>query len=268
MRLTRTWPLSALAAALLTPATTPAGSWSTVEDHEWCDDGDNAEWCEVREITLPDRDLIAVDAGDNGGIRVEAWDKNEIRVLAKVAVRDTRGDEAKDIAAAIEIATDQEIVAQGPKGRDQRWSVSYRLLVPAKSDLSLEARNGGIAISGVEGNLEFSTQNGGIKLADVAGDVQGRTVNGGIDVDLDGTAWKGEGLDLETTNGGIDLSIPDGYSADLQMATVNGGVHSDVPTGGAERVRVGPKKFSVTLGDGGALLRLVTTNGGIHVDET
>jgi hypothetical protein len=266
------WRSSRFAAACLTPTLLPiavlAGTWTTVEDDDWCDEGHSSDYCEVREITLPDRDLISADAGRNGGIHVEAWDKNEIRVRAKITLHDVDADEAGEVASAIAIDTDEQIVARGPEGRDQRWSVSYRLMVPAKSDLALEAHNGGIAIEGVDGDLEFSTQNGGISLANVAGSVHGRTVNGGIEVDLDGAAWKGEGLDVTTTNGGIDLAMPDGYSARLEMATVNGGVHSDLAETHEKSAHSGPKRFAITLGDGGALLRLVTTNGGIQIRET
>lgn len=259
-----------LAAALLMPLSAPAGTWTIVENDDWCDDegGHRSDLCEVREITLPGRDVISVDAGRHGGIQVDAWDRDEIRIRAKITLHDVRGDEGAEMASAIEIDTEERIVATGPTGRDRNWSVSFRLLVPAKSDLALEAQNGGIGIAGVEGLLEFSTQNGGITLTDVAGDVRGRTTNGGIEVDLEGASWQGEGLDLETTNGGIDLSVPDGYSARLQMATVNGGVHSDF-VDDDERGRPGrPKRIAATLGDGGALLRLVTTNGGIHVGQT
>jgi hypothetical protein len=259
-----------VAAALLLPLSAGAGNWTVVEDDTWCDErGRDEEWCEVREITLPAREMIAVDAAPNGGISVKAWDRNEIRVLAKISIHDDSKNDAAEIASAIEIGTDEEISAKGPEERGRKdWSVSYRLMVPAKSNLKLESNNGGIAVDGVEGDLALSTNNGGLSLTDVAGDVRGRTTNGGIDVDLGGDAWQGVGLDLETTNGGIELDIPDGYSARLEMATVNGGVHSDFAAG-EERARPGrPKRISVTLGDGGALLRLVTTNGGIHVGES
>ena len=39
--------------------------------------------------------------------------------------------------------------------------------------------------------------------------------------------WEGEGLDVETTNGGVSLAIPAGYSAELETGTVNGGIRTD-----------------------------------------
>ena len=57
----------------------------------------------------------------------------------------------------------------------------------------------------------------------------GTTQNGGVNVRLDGSRWEGEGLDVVTTNGGVSLAIPAGYSAELETGTVNGGIRTDVP---------------------------------------
>ena len=43
-----------------------------------------------------------------------------------------------------------------------------------------------------------------------------------MDIDLDGTAWIGEGLDIETSNGGVKLALPENYSARLEARTENG----------------------------------------------
>ena len=45
---------------------------------------------------------------------------------------------------------------------------------------------------------------------------------------LGGDRWDGTGLDVQTSNGGVKLSIPDPYNAELTTRTVNGGFRSDV----------------------------------------
>jgi len=99
----------------------------------------------------------------------------------------------------------------------------------------------------------------------VGGHIRGETVNGGIHLELTGSAWQGEGLDLRTTNGGLHLEIPGDYNARLEASTVNGGVHSDL-----ERTRHGRRRggrIATDLGRGGQLIRLETTNGGLHIAE-
>ena len=79
--------------------------------------------------------------------------------------------------------------------------------------------NGGIGIDNVSSRAEFKTVNGGVKLSRMGGDVEGRTSNGGVDVDLEGSTWDGAGLDVQTTNGGVHLTIPVQYSAHLETGT-------------------------------------------------
>lgn len=247
-----------------------AGEWKTVNDDKWCrDDGnwsDGETYCEVREITLKaDRDVINVDGGANGGISVEGWDKNEIQIRVKVKAWDRHDeDDARETVKNIDIDVDGRVIhAEGPRQRHGRgWSVSYRLMVPKKSNLKLEANNGGLAVSDVEGEIYLDTTNGGISIADLAGDVSGRTTNGGLHVTLSGDRWEGKGLDVRSTNGGISLEIPEDYSAELETGTVNGGIDVDFPI--TVQGRIG-KKLKATLGDGGATVRVKTTNGGVRI---
>lgn len=240
----------------------------TIEDDPWCDNsgwGDQERYCEVREVTLPARDRIAVNARPNGGITVEGWDRNEIQLRAKVqGYADTESD-ARDIVSRISLDTGGTISADGPRtGRDEGWSVSYRLMVPRRSNLDLESVNGGIAIEEVTGRIDFRTTNGGVHLTRVEGDVRGRTTNGGLDIELGGDAWDGEGLDVRTTNGGVKLQIPDGYSARLESGTVNGPLRIDFPITVQGRI---DRKIEATLGDGGKTIRVMTTNGGVTISR-
>ena len=137
-------------------------------------------------------------------------------------------------------------------------------------NLELKAHNGGISINSVEGNIRFETQNGGVNLDELAGDVRGRTTNGGVRVELDGTNWRGNGLDVETTNGGVKISMPANYAARIETGTVNGGFKSDIAALKVERDEKDWKPGVNLIRDingGGATVRLVTTNGGVHIDS-
>lgn len=112
------------------------------------------------------------------------------------------------------------------------------------------------------GAIEFAAQNGGIHLAGVGGDVRGRTQNGGLSVELTGARWEGRGLDAQTTNGGVTLIVPEGYDAELETGTTNGGFDIDFPV--TVQGRIG-RSIRTTLGDGGAVVRAITTNGGVRV---
>jgi hypothetical protein len=229
-------------------------------------DRDYERFCEVRESTMP-AGALNVDAGQNGGISIEGWDRNEIRVRAVVQASAREASEARALAGQVQVqAGGGRVYATGPDNNRNRewWSVSYRINVPRKNDLDLRASNGGITIVGVSGNMRFDTTNGGVKLEDIGGRVNGETRNGGLNVTLSGSRWDGEGLDVETSNGGVTVSIPEGYNAEFETRTVNGGLRIDFPIT-VQGELTGRRGLSTTLGAGGPLIRARTTNGGVTV---
>ena len=232
----------------------------------WGDD-DSQRVCDVRESTIGGG-ALSVDAGQNGGIAVEAWDRSDVRVRAIVVATAKDAARAKAIASEVQVQTGGgRVTATGPDvGRRESWSVSYRINVPRRTDLDLHGTNGGISIAGVNGNLRFDTVNGGVKLEDIGGRVNGETHNGGVTVALTGDRFDGEGVDVRTSNGGVTLKLPEGYNAELDARTVNGGVSVDFPVTvrGELNARRG---LSATLGSGGPAVRLRTTNGGVKISR-
>jgi hypothetical protein len=226
---------------------------------------DYDQHCEVRESTLP-AGALNVDAGQNGGVSVEAWDRNEIRVRAIVRGSARSNERAREIAGQVQVqAGGGRVYATGPDlDRREWWSVSYRINVPRRNDLDLSATNGGITIIGVTGNVRFGTTNGGVKLQDLGGRVNGETRNGGLNVVLTGSRWDGDGLDVETSNGGVTLEIPSDYNAELETRTVNGGLNIDFPIT-VQGELTGRRGLTTTLGSGGPPVRVRTTNGGVRI---
>ena len=237
---------------------------------DWCRNEnwgrDRAGVCEVREFTMAaSGGVVHVDAAPNGSISVEGSPRTDILVLARVVATAETEARAREIANAVQISVGGNTVqASGPtSSRDREtWHVSYRLSVPAQTSVDLRTVNGGIAIRDVEGQIAFRTTNGGVKLARLAGEVRGRTVNGGVNVELDGLTWRGEGLDVQTQNGGVKLAIPADYSARLETGTVNGRIRVDFPMTVQGRI---DRELEATLGAGGPTLRVRTTNGGVSI---
>jgi DUF4097 and DUF4098 domain-containing protein YvlB len=233
----------------------------------WWDDDRSQSHCEIREQTVAAGGTISVDAGQNGGISVKGTDRNDILVRTRVQTVGRSQSEADELAKQILIETSGlRIHAAGPEQHHGlNWSVSFEILVPRRSDLSLEAHNGGIAIAEVNGRIEFNCVNGGVTLRRVGGSVHGGTTNGGLVVELAGNHWEGEELDVKTTNGGVIMSVPENYSAHLETGTVNGNVSVDFPVTVQGRIT---RELSVNLGSGGATVRAMTTNGGVRLRRT
>jgi hypothetical protein len=247
-----------------------AAQFQVVDDDGWCDrewkgDRDRDRYCEVREATLrPTGGSIDVDAGVNGGIAVEGWDRDEIRVLAKVTAWARSETRARELAEAVAVRADGVRISSAGEssGGRESWSVSFRVMVPRRSDLRLDTHNGGIDVTDVIGRISVDATNGGVTLVGTGGDVTGGTRNGGLHVELAGSEWQGERLDVSTMNGGVHLEIPEPYAAHLETGTVNGGLEIDFPI---TIQRFSGRRITTDIGGGGKLVRVVTTNGGVTV---
>lgn len=251
-----------VAATALAAQATPVRVAEDTRCHAGSSDRDR--YCEEREYRLEARSELDVDAGQNGGIQVSGWDRDEIRLIARVSASSRSGD-PRDLAREVEIRTGSVVEATGPRreGRDS-WSVGFELMVPRSTALRLRASNGGIGLRELTGHVSARTTNGGITLVGGSGRVLGETTNGGLRLELTGPRWEGAGVDLRTTNGGVRITVPDDYSAELEIATVNGGMQLDVPITVQGRV---DGRIRTTLGQGGPLIRATTTNGGVVVQR-
>jgi DUF4097 and DUF4098 domain-containing protein YvlB len=269
MRATTAALLALPLAALLSPVAAQGDAednWlENCRRNRWSDRGE--VHCEVRESRMAATGSLEVDASPNGGVKVTAWDRNEVMVRAKIQTRAPSDDGARSLAGQLRIQADAgRIAATGPESRrNHSWSVSFEVFVPRRTNLDAETTNGPISVDGVSGTIALEAVNGPISLTRVAGNVRGRTTNGPLTVTLDGNAWSGQGLDLQTTNGPVTLRVPEGYNAHLEAGTTNGPLSLDFPVTVQGRIS---RRISTDLGRGGAPIRVVTTNGPVSLRRT
>ena len=228
-------------------------------------DNDRATHCEVREDTMGGANPLDVDAGRNVGIRVRGWDRGDVLVRTRIQASANTDADARRLVSGVRIDTaGGRIRADSPTtNRDENWSVSFEIHVPHTAMLTLNTNNGGISIDDFRGSATFHAKNGGLTLNNVGGDLRGETTNGGV-LDVSGDHWDGAGLDVETRNGGIRLTLPKGFSAELEAGTTHGGISVDFPVTVQGRQR---GHLETTLGSGGPKLRAITTNGGVTIRQ-
>ena len=238
----------------------------TCEQGGWKSYKDLRNFCETRDLTMPapNGQTLNVDGGPNGGITVRGWDGPNVRVRAQVQAGAASEAAAATRAQRIRIATQGNMLRAADPEKEQNWSVSYEIFVPRTTALALNTTNGGINIENVQAAIRFETTNGGVNLANLGGSVKGETTNGGLNIALGGSQWQGQGLDVSTTNGGIHWKLPRTYSARLVTSTNMGGIRTELPVTKTGMFR---KEVEASLGQGGAVVKAVTTNGGISVDQ-
>ena len=240
---------------------------------DWMDDcrsrdwggDDRAHFCEMRSTGFKAGGAVSVDPGTNGAIRVSGWDRDSVAVTVRIQTRARTDDAARTLAGQIRISTSGGAIrADGPStsGRES-WMVSFDVLVPRRTDLTAETVNGPISVEDVTGKMDLRAVNGPVHLDAVGGDVHARTANGPLVVNLEGDKWDGAGLDGETSNGPVELTIPGNYAAHLETGTVNGPMSIDFPV--TVQGHFNGRRIETDLGGGGPTIHAVTTNGPLTV---
>jgi DUF4097 and DUF4098 domain-containing protein YvlB len=72
-------------------------------------------------------------------------------------------------------------------------------------------------------------------------------------------------LKLQTVNGGIEVTMPGGLSADVLASTVNGDISTDFPL--TVRGKIARRKLEGTIGAAGRTIEMKTVNGSIDLKK-
>jgi hypothetical protein len=163
----------------------------------------------------------------------------------------------------------------------------------------LKTSNGGIRASGLQGSLDAQTSNGSMEITNVTGDTTLHTSNGGIRADVkkgsfEATTSNGsitarliepdtKPVRLESSNGHIDLTMD--AAREVHADTSNSSIIVRMPSAAGAMVRAHTSNSSITsdfdvsvrggmlskhrlegtIGSGGPLLDLGTSNGSIKL---
>jgi hypothetical protein len=111
---------------------------------------------------------------------------------------------------------------------DEHWATSFYLDVPAGTRLSINTNNGGISIEEFRGTAVMRAKNAGSGCATLAA-ISEDTHRMGLAHRADRPALGWPGARCRTRNGGVRLTLPADYSAELETGTVNGRVNIDFP---------------------------------------
>jgi hypothetical protein len=212
-------------------------------------------------------------ANINGGVRIAAWDQNEVKVDA---VKRASSKEALD-ELKIEVNNSADSVRIKTEYPDSNWSrgdretrrhrsasVEYTLMVPRRARLdSVELVNGSLDIEGVEGDVEAACVNGSVKARGLTGEVKLSTVNGGVEATIM-RLDDAKPTSLSSVNGSISLTIPANANAQVKASTIHGHITNDFGLQVNDGEFVG-HDLNGQIGTGGTRIRLNNVNGSISI---
>jgi Toastrack DUF4097 len=217
--------------------------------------------------------------GVNGPIRASRASGQEAEVVASKRAR--RSDPADVEIKVVEHADGVTICAIYPSRRGHKANecrpggggqndtsnndveVTFEVRVPAGVEFVGSTVNGDVAGRDLPGDATLTTVNGDVDV-ESGGVASGSTVNGSITARMGRADWENS-LRFTTVNGGITVSLPESFSADVEATTVNGSVQSDFPILVQGRIHSGALKGRI--GNGGRVLDLTTVNGSIRLEK-
>ena len=208
----------------------------------------------------------------NGKIIVEPSAGNAVEIDATKKARGASPEAAKAALERVSIAED--VTAGGIRidtkvARSEGFSfmsggvqVEYRVKVPAGADVKFSTVNGGVEVTGLQGNVVAETTNGGVTARNIGGRLEASTTNGGLDIDL--LRMPEGGVKLDCTNGGIKVRLPRDAKANISASISNGGIDASglqiESTGENNR-----RHLEGRMNGGGPRLEAEGVNGGISL---
>ena len=142
-----------------------------------------------------------------------------------------------------------------------RAKITFDVQVPQGVRFHALTTNGSVLARSLASVVEAATTNADVEVS-TSEWASATTTNGGIRVSMGSAKWNGE-LQVRSTNGSVDVTLPASAEFKLDAATTNGGIHTDFPM--TVEGNYNSKVLSGTVGGGGRELRVATTNGTIKL---
>jgi hypothetical protein len=172
-----------------------------------------------------------------------------IRVPAGVRLRAQSGNGDVSVTGA-----HAEAVARSGNGRIRVSGTA--------GEVEAASGNGEVTVENVRGPVTANSGNGDIRVITVQGPVSASSGNGDLLVRMS-QLGQADDMQFTTGNGRIEVTVPDGFNADIDASTGNGGIKTDFPI--QVSGRISKTRLRGTIGQGGRRLRLVTGNGEIEL---
>ncbi len=154
-----------------------------------------------------------------------------------------------------------------------------------KGDVDASTSNGSVELSQFTGGATLRTSNGSIRAEGVRGFLEAVTSNGSVDarvveagggrpirvessngrVVLAVESLKDTDIQASTSNSSLTVKLPGSANARLKASTSNSSIHSDFEV--TARGSISKNRLEGTIGSGGPLLDLHSSNGSIRIQR-
>lgn len=229
---------------------------------------------------------VTIVGAPAGSITIEAWQRSEVDVSAEVELRAPSAQDLDLLAAVDTFVIDEDanhirIIAIGTHDKKFMkqaknfpkyliglpWKVDYRIKVPAMCDLAIDAGNGPIRVSGVEGSIRINALESAADLSLTGSDVSVIIQKGTVNFTIPARAWHGLRAEIKLASGNLNVGLMPGFNGDIDAAVLRTGEVKNIFPGlePRERNSIGPRLVRARAGSGGAILTFTVGDGTIQI---
>lgn len=232
---------------------------------------------------------VTLSAAPAGSIIIEGWQRNEVDVSASIELQAPSAADLDRLAAINTFVVDADtnhirIMTSGTHDRafmkrmtknfpksliGLPWKIDYHIKIPALTDLEVDAGNGPIGLSGVEGTLRLNAMNSDANLSLTGGLVSVLIQSGTINLTIPARSWHGLGSEIKLASGNLNVDLMPGFSADINAEVLRLGEikNSFSELQPRERDSITPRSIRARAGSGGATLALTVGDGTIVIRQ-
>jgi lia operon protein LiaG len=128
-----------------------------------------------------------------------------------------------------------------------------------------------VRLNGLANEIHARTTNGGVKGVNIIPSlIEASATNGGIEFELGAPLDSTDSIEMETVNGGVELSLPSESKATIAARCVNGGVKVEgleISKEDQQNDHERRRRLNGTMNGGGAKVNMSTINGGVRLSR-
>jgi hypothetical protein len=230
---------------------------------------------------------LTLSGAPAGSITIEGWQRNEVDVTAEIELQAGSAQDLDQLLAINNFAVDEDanhvrIMTTGTHDKKLMkrvaknfpksllglpWKIDFHIKVPAITDLEIDAGNGPIKLSGVEGAIRLNALQSVADLTLTGGSVAVLVQSGAINLAIPARGWHGLGAEIKMASGNLTVELLPGFNADIDAEVMRAGeIKSTYPNlQPLERTSITTRSMQVRAGSGGATLTFTVGDGTIEI---
>lgn len=220
---------------------------------------DGVEWVKIKT-----KSKITIKTHNKDEILIKALDLKPLPSRAKgLKLLGVGGEDNTDVGFNV-VQTGSDLIVESV-----RKSGGAEIYLPKTQNVAVtNSWHGDIYIEGFSGEVEANANlNGGLKLVNLSGSLTAYSLNSGIQVVFE-QINQDSPINIRTTNGEIDVTLPESTPADLELSSWNGDVYSNFDLKRPDKdglKSISGKKVKGAINNGGVNIQLKSTNGNIYL---